>query len=261
MGEPRENPAHTGGVHHVPESCEAALPERHIRSFHPRRSRISPSAQSALLRLLPVLGMAPSHPVEWPGELFVPALPVVLEIGSGMGEATLQMARATPGVGVLAIEVHTPGVGALLAAVEREGLNNVRVCVGDAVEVMAGFAPGSLRGIRVYFPDPWPKARHHKRRLVQPAFVHRAALLLEPGGLLHLATDIVGYADQMLEAVQGEPLLECPGFVARPAWRPVTKFESRADAVGREVRDLLAVRRLDWTQQGAIAQQVRATDS
>ncbi|HEX6887375.1 MAG TPA: tRNA (guanosine(46)-N7)-methyltransferase TrmB, partial [Candidatus Nanopelagicales bacterium] len=110
--------------------------------------------------------------------LFEPALPVVLEIGSGMGEATLAMAGADRATGILAVDVHTPGIGALLAGAESAGLANVRVCVGDAVDLMGRLEPASLRGIRAFFPDPWPKVRHHKRRLVQPAFVHLAATLL-----------------------------------------------------------------------------------
>ena len=174
-----------------------------IRTFHPRRSRTTPSAASALIRLLPGWGVevetAPSHL----GDAFDPPRPVVLEIGSGMGETTLAMAQADPDTGIVAVDVHTPGIGALLAGAERASLGNVRVCIGDAVELLDRLAPGSLAGIRAYFPDPWPKVRHHKRRLVQPAFVHRAAVLLVPGGTLHLATDIAHYADQMLDVCCG----------------------------------------------------------
>lgn len=215
----------------------------HIRSFHPRRSRTTPRAQSALTRLLPELGFDPADPPAQLATLFDPPLPVVLEIGSGMGEATCAMAQADPATGIVAVDVHTPGIGALLSQVEQAGLRNVRVCVGDAVELMARLAPASLAGIRVFFPDPWPKARHHKRRLVQAGFVHRAAELLERGGSLHLATDWRDYADGMLAAAVSEPLLRVePGFPARPDWRPLTKFEARALAAGREVRDILAVR-------------------
>lgn len=174
--------------------------------------------------------------------LFDPELPVVLEIGSGMGETTLALAAAEPGRGIVAVDVHTPGIGALLAGAERAGLANVRVCVGDAVELMDRLAPASLAGIRIFFPDPWPKVRHHKRRLVQPAFVHRAAELLQPGGVLHLATDIAGYAEHMLLVCSAEPLLTTTGLRDRPAWRPVTRFESRGHEAGRASRDLILVR-------------------
>lgn len=171
-------------------------------------------------------------------------LPAILEIGSGMGEATLAMAAADPATGILAVDVHTPGIGALLAGAERAGLTNVRVCVGDAVALMDHLAPGSLAGIRAFFPDPWPKVRHHKRRLVQPAFVHRAAELLAPGGTLHLATDIAEYADQMLAVCDAEPLLQntADGFRARPAWRPETGYERRGLAAGRRSVDLILER-------------------
>jgi tRNA (guanine-N7-)-methyltransferase len=215
----------------------------HIRTFHPRRSRITPSAQSALTRLLPVLGVSVEQIPKHVSELFDPPMPVILEIGPGMGEATLAMAPEHPGTGILAVDVHTPGIGALLAGVERAGLLNVRVCVGDAIEVMARLAPGSLAGIRAYFPDPWPKARHHKRRLVQPSFVSRAAQLLASGGTLHLATDIADYAEVMLACCQAEPRLACTGFSEHPTWRPPTKYELRGEEQGRSSRDVIATRR------------------
>lgn len=221
-----------------------SAPERRVRTFHPRRSRISPSASSALHRLLPDLGVEVEHAPAYLSELFEPALPAVLEIGSGMGEATLAMAAADPGTGILAVDVHTPGIGALLAGVERLGLANVRVCMGDAVELMDRLAPSSLAGIRAFFPDPWPKARHHKRRLVQPAFVRHAAELLVPGGTLHLATDIPEYAGQMLAVCAAEPRLQntADGFRSRPAWRPETGYERRGLAAGRRSVDLILER-------------------
>jgi tRNA (guanine-N7-)-methyltransferase len=176
-------------------------------------------------------------------DVFAPPRPVVLEIGSGMGETTLAMAQADPELGIVAVDVHTPGIGALLARAERESVGNIRVCIGDAVELMDRLAPGSLAGIRAFFPDPWPKVRHHKRRLVQPAFVRRAALLLAPGGTLHLATDITDYADQMLDVCTAEPTLDVgPGLIARPDWRPVTGYERRGIAAGRPSADLIATR-------------------
>jgi tRNA (guanine-N7-)-methyltransferase len=215
--------------------------DRRIRTFHPRRSRMAPSAASALHRLLPIWGIDVDRVPSDPSDLFDPRLAVVLEIGSGMGETTLQMATEDPRVGILAVDVHTPGIGALLAGAERAQLTNVRVCVGDALDVMDRLAHGSLVGIRAYFPDPWPKVRHHKRRLVQPAFVHHAAELLAPGGTLHLATDITGYAEQMRAVCSAEPLLQntADGFRPRPAWRPETGYERRGSAAGRPSRDLI----------------------
>jgi tRNA (guanine-N7-)-methyltransferase len=224
-----------------PEASRPPLADRRIRTFHPRRSRITPSASSALTRLLPVWGIEVDRAPADLAELFVPPVPVVLEIGSGMGEATLAMAAADPGTGIVAVDVHTPGIGALLAGAERMSLGNVRVCVGDAVELMDRLAPGSLAGIRAFFPDPWPKVRHHKRRLVQPAFVRRCAQLLAPEGTLHLTTDIADYAEQMLAVCAAEPLLEGTAgeFQPRPAWRPETGYERRGRAAGRPSVDLI----------------------
>ena len=247
--EHRAGPGHEvpGAVAHHAATHYAATHRQHprIRTYHPRRTRTSPSAASALIRLLPTWGVdvdtAPAHL----GALFDPPLPAMLEIGSGMGEATLSMAQADPAAGIIAVDVHTPGIGALLGRAERAGLDNVRVCVGDAVELMDRLAPGSLAGIRAYFPDPWPKARHRKRRLVQPAFVRRCAELLAPGGTLHLATDIADYAEQMLAVCAAEPRLvnTADGFRPRPAWRPVTGYERRGIAAGRPSRDLIFERR------------------
>lgn len=226
----------------LPESV--AQRERPIRSFHPRRSRITPRAASALAELLPLYGVDPGAVPADPRSLFPGRPEVVLEIGPGMGQATLEMAAADPDVGIFAVDVHTPGIGALLAGVAELGLDNVRVSVGDAVEVMAQLAPASLAGIRVYFPDPWPKVRHHKRRLVDAKFARRAALLLEPGGQLHLATDVEGYAEQMRAVCAAEPLLINPagGYQPGRAGRPITKYEELGRRAGRISRDLLLVR-------------------
>ncbi len=205
---------------------------------------MAPTSASALTRLGTVWGIDQHRPPADLGTLFDPRLPVVLEIGSGMGEATLAMAIADPGMGVVAVDVHTPGLGSLLAGAERAGLVNVRICDGDAVELMDHLAPATLAGIRAYFPDPWPKNRHHKRRLVQRPFVQRAAELLAAGGTLHLATDIAEYADQMLAVCGAEPALvngagTADGFLPRPEWRPVTGYERRGLAAGRSIRDVL----------------------
>ena len=204
---------------------------------------MSQTAASALIRLLPSWGIEVGTAPADLGSAFTPPRPVVLEIGCGMGDATLAMAGQDRDTGIVAVDVHTPGIGVVLAGAEREALDNVRVCVGDAVELMDVLGPGTLAGIRAFFPDPWPKVRHHKRRLVQPAFVHRAAQLLAPGGTLHLATDISHYADQMLSVCAAEPLLDVgPGLIPRPDWRPITGYERRGLAAGRPSADLIATR-------------------
>ncbi|MET9275078.1 tRNA (guanosine(46)-N7)-methyltransferase TrmB [Kribbella sp. NPDC003557] len=178
--------------------------------------------------------------------------PTVLEIGSGMGEATAQLAVATPEVNHLAAEVYPAGLGQLMLWVEKYDLDNVRLLQGDALDFLRDHvAPGTLAGVRIYFPDPWPKKRHHKRRLVTAPFVALIADRLQPGGTLHLATDWADYADGMLAACEAEPTLANKyqhdsgddGWAPRPEWRPVTKFESRAQAEGRAVRDLIYVKR------------------
>ncbi|MEV0800456.1 tRNA (guanosine(46)-N7)-methyltransferase TrmB [Kribbella sp. NPDC050281] len=175
-------------------------------------------------------------------EWFGREAPTVLEIGSGMGDATAQLAVAAPEVNHLAAEVYPPGLGQLMLWVEKYDLDNVRLLDGDALDFLRDHvALGALSGVRIYFPDPWPKKRHHKRRLVTPPFVALVASRLQPGGTLHLATDWADYADRMLEVCEAEPQLRnaYDGWAPRPEWRPVTKFESRAQAEGRAVRDLL----------------------
>lgn len=171
-----------------------------------------------------------------------PDLPVVLEIGFGMGDATAAMAAADPGTGILAVDVHTPGQGNLLALADRAGLTNVRVANGDAIVLLRDMLPpASLSGLRVYFPDPWPKAKHHKRRLIQPEFLALVLPLLRPGSLVHCATDWEPYAEQMLEVLTATPGLTNAygGFAPRPDFRPETKFERQGLAKGHVVRDLV----------------------
>ncbi|HEX6403451.1 MAG TPA: tRNA (guanosine(46)-N7)-methyltransferase TrmB [Pseudonocardiaceae bacterium] len=173
------------------------------------------------------------------------AAPTVLEIGSGMGESTASMALAAPEVDHLAVEVYQPGLAQLLSRIEQAQITNLRLLRGDAYALLHDhIAVGSLDGVRIYFPDPWPKRRHHKRRLVNPEFVTLVASRLAPGGLLHLATDWEPYAQEMLAACTTEPTLRntAAEFATRPLWRPVTKFEQRARDDGRVVRDLLFTR-------------------
>jgi tRNA (guanine-N7-)-methyltransferase len=226
------------------EPAELARPdERPIRSFTPR-GRATPAQRQAVERLWPRWGVELDGRSRLDlGELFG-GLPVVLEIGFGMGEATAEMAEADPHTGILAVDVHTPGQGALLRQVERRGLSNVRVADGDALILLRDMlAPAALAGIRIFFPDPWPKKRHHKRRLVQPAFVELAASRLAPGAPLHCATDWEPYAEQMLEVLSASPSLAnaAPGggYAPRPAARPLTRFERQGLAKGHVVRDVI----------------------
>lgn len=185
-----------------------------------------------------------------PGMLDLPAAfgreaPTILEIGFGMGDATAHIANLMPGKNFLCCEVHEPGVGALLKRIGELGLQNIRIVRHDAVEVLDHMlAPQSLAGIHVFFPDPWHKLRHHKRRLVQPPLVKRLADRLRPGGYLHCATDWEPYAQQMLEVLGAEPLLRntAEGYAPRPGYRPDTKFERRGLRLGHGVWDLVFVR-------------------
>ncbi|MFF0257990.1 tRNA (guanosine(46)-N7)-methyltransferase TrmB [Streptomyces microflavus] len=233
-GGPAADPA---GSHH----------ERRIRSFQPRRSRVTTGQQDALERLWPKWGLdIDGNRVLDLADLF-DGLPVVLEIGFGMGEATAQMAADDPGTGILAVDVHTPGQGNLLGLADRAGSTNVRVANGDAVILLREMLPpASLDGLRVYFPDPWPKARHHKRRLIQPEFLDLVAPVLKPGAVIHCATDWEPYAEQMLEVLTAHPCYENTaadgGYAPRPAFRPLTRFEGQGLDKGHVVHDLLFAR-------------------
>ncbi len=191
---------------------------------------MSPAQRRALDELLPRFGIpfAPA-PIDFERE-YGRRAPRVLEIGFGMGETTAAIALARPADDFLGVEVHAPGVGSLLKRVAELGLTNVRVIQHDVVEVVAAMIPpASLAGVHVFFPDPWPKKRHHKRRLLTPGFVHELALRLAAGGCLHVATDWEDYAQEILATLAAEPLLEnlAPGFAPRPDYRPLTKFETR----------------------------------
>ncbi len=207
---------------------------------------MSPGQERALCTLSPRYGLEyRPEPFDFES-LFGRRAPVVLEIGCGMGEATAAIADAHRHIDFIGVEVHTPGVGSLMKRAAELELTNLRVIVHDAVEVVgAAIAQGSLSGIHVFFPDPWPKKRHHKRRLLKPAFVHELAQRLRPDGVLHVATDWREYADEVLETLVAEPLLvnTAEGFAQRPASRPATKFETRGLALGHGVWDLLFRRR------------------
>lgn len=213
-----------------------------IRSYVLRQGRFSPAQQRAYAELMPRLGVPfAAAPLDF-AALFGRRAPVVVEIGSGMGETTARIAAENPDTHYVAVEVHAPGVGSLLRRVEEEGLTNVRVVQHDAVEVLREMIPpGSLAAIHVFFPDPWPKKRHHKRRLVQPAFAALAAARLSRGGRLHVATDWQEYAQQVLAVLGETPGLRntAEGFAPRPPWRPETKFERRGRNLGHGVWDVL----------------------
>jgi tRNA (guanine-N7-)-methyltransferase len=217
-------------------------PRRPVRSFVLRQGRLSPAQARALDELAPryAVPFAPA-PLDF-AALFGRRAPVVLEIGCGMGETTAAIAQAHPENDYVGVEVHGPGVGAILNRIAAQGLTNLRVVQHDAVEVVDAMIPeGSLAGVHVYFPDPWPKKRHHKRRLLKPAFVHALARRLAAGGYLHVATDWAPYAEEILATLLAEPRLAntAQRYAPRPAWRPLTKFEARGLKLGHEVFDLV----------------------
>ncbi len=224
------------------EAGKATLVGRPIRSFVKRAGRISHAQQRALTELgsrfvLPYT----STPLD-SAATFGRNAPLVLEIGFGMGSATAEIARQQPQTDFLGIEVHQPGVGALLKLINEHSLNNIRIIQHDAVEVMQSMLPeASLDGVHIFFPDPWHKARHHKRRLLQPAFIKLLASRLKPGAYLHCATDWQNYAEQMLEFLSAEPLLHntADSYAPRPSYRPITKFEQRGIRLGHGVWDLV----------------------
>ena len=207
---------------------------RPIRSYVLRQGRTTPAQSRALETLYPKYGLAFSS------EKIASSRPLVLEIGSGMGETTIEIAKAHPEADFVAVEVHGPGVGSLLNAIERHGLGNLRVIRHDAVPVLEHMvADGSLAALHLFFPDPWPKKRHHKRRLVQPAFAALAARKLAPGGIIHAATDWPDYAEWMDEVFSSSLERTTTGFVSKP----VTKFEARGKRLGHPIRELFFRRR------------------
>jgi tRNA (guanine-N7-)-methyltransferase len=213
-----------------------------IRSYVLRAGRTGPGQQRALDELGPrfLLPFLP-EPLDFNAS-FGRCAPVVIEIGCGMGDATVQVAAAAPGTDFIGIEVHEPGVGALLKRIGEEKLTNLRVLRHDAVEVLEHMvAPASLAGVNIWFPDPWHKFKHHKRRLIQPPFIELLSSRLAPGGLLHCATDWEPYAVQMLDVLSAAPGLAntFEGYAPRPAGRPLTKFETRGLNLGHGVWDLV----------------------
>ncbi|GHU03027.1 tRNA (guanine-N(7)-)-methyltransferase [Betaproteobacteria bacterium] len=214
----------------------------HIRSFVLRQGRVSKAQRRYYDEMMTQVGIpyAPS-PLDLDA-LFGRAAPRILEIGFGMGETSAAIAEANPQNDYIGVEVHTPGVGSLCKLVAERGLSNQRIIQHDAVEVLRDMIPSeSLDGIHVFFPDPWPKARHHKRRLLQPPLVALLADRLKPGGYIHCATDWENYAEQILLVLSAEALLQntADTYAPRPAYRPLTKFEQRGLRLGHGVWDLV----------------------
>lgn len=237
-----------------PPRVAAAEPEmsntphlRRIRSFVTRAGRVSTGQRRALDDLGPRFVVPYSAaPFDWDAD-FGRQAPRVLEIGFGMGATTAEIAAQRPEDNFIGVEVHEPGVGALLKLISEQGLSNIRIVQHDAVEVLEQMiGTQTLDGVHVFFPDPWHKARHHKRRLIQPPFVALLASRMKPGAYLHCATDWQNYAEQMLEVLSAEPALEntAQGYAPRPAYRPVTKFERRGLRLGHGVWDLVFKRRM-----------------
>lgn len=218
------------------------MQNQHIKSFVNRRSHITQGQQEALDTWLEKWSITYTpHLLDVPAA-FGRVAPTILEIGFGMGETTEQIAIARPDDNFLGVEVFNAGVGALLKRIEGSALTNIRIIQHDAVEVLRDMiAPESLAGVHIYFPDPWPKTRHHKRRLIQPALIALLASRMAPGSYIHCATDWEHYAMQMLEVLRAEPTLQntCEGFAPRPDFRPLTKFENRGLRLGHGVWDLI----------------------
>ncbi len=248
------------GRMHVQRHGGSATPEvgashlyPRVTSFRSRRSALTDAQQEAWDRLWPQLGTQakfedkPASPIDaeaWFGR----TAPLVLEIGCGTGTSTLGMAQAEPDIDVVAVEVYRRGLAQLIGAIDREGVTNIRLIRGDGLDVLEHMVgPATLTGVRVFFPDPWPKSRHHKRRLLQPSTIALITDRLRPGGVLHAATDHAGYAEQIAEAGDAEPRLRRvrPGDeLPISVQRPTTKYETKARQVGSAVAELLWMRSL-----------------
>jgi tRNA (guanine-N7-)-methyltransferase len=218
------------------------LRNRHIRSFVLRQGRVSPAQQRAVDTLLPKFGI-PYTPQQIDlTQAFGRAAPKILEIGFGMGDSTASIAQAHPENDYLCLEVHTPGVGNLLKLIEAQHLTNIRIIQHDAVEVLRDMiADAALDGVHIFFPDPWHKARHNKRRLIQAPFIAALVQKIKLGGYIHVATDWQDYAEQVLRVLSAEPLLKntVADYAPRPAYRPLTKFEKRGLNLGHGVWDVV----------------------
>ena len=230
----------------TPDKFRPDYPRRGIRSFVLRAGRMGSGQVKAMETLGPLYVLPYKAALLDFDQVFGRHAPTVLEIGFGMGDATAQIAAARPQDDFIGIEVHAPGVGALLQRIQERGLTNLRLLQHDAVEVLRDMiVPGSLAGVHVYFPDPWHKKKHNKRRLIQAEFVSHLSSRLAPGGYLHCATDWQPYAEQMLQVLGAEATLAntADGYAPRPDWRPLTKFENRGINLGHGVWDLVFTKR------------------
>lgn len=226
------------------QELPADPPRRRIKSYVLRTGRMTPGQQQAYQQHWATWGLSIADGMLDAHRVFNRSAPLVLEIGFGMGASLVEMAQAAPEQDFIGIEVHVPGVGKLLHSMEQQQVSNIRVYQEDAVEVLEQcIADASLDRVQIYFPDPWHKKKHHKRRLIQPAFVQRLRQKLQPGGVLHLATDWEHYAEHMMEvmcAAEGfRNVAEPYCFAPRPDYRPVTKFEKRGERLGHGVWDVL----------------------
>jgi len=224
------------------ELPESAPRKRHIRSFVLRQGRVTPAQQRACDSLLPRFGIPYTARQLELVQAFGRDAPKILEIGFGMGDSTAAIAIAHPENDYLALEVHTPGVGNLLKLIDAQRISNIRIIRHDAVEVLRDMLGAeTLDGVHIFFPDPWHKARHNKRRLIQAPFIAHLVQKLKPGGYIHVATDWQDYAEQVLAVFGAEPLLEntAEDYAPRPAYRPLTKFEQRGIHLGHEVWNLV----------------------
>ncbi|MFZ5523515.1 MAG: tRNA (guanosine(46)-N7)-methyltransferase TrmB [Pseudomonadota bacterium] len=216
--------------------------KRHIRSYVLRQGRVSPAQQRACETLLPRFGIAYAAQALDLEQAFGRTAPKILEIGFGMGDSTATIALAHPENDYLALEVHTPGVGNLLKLIDAQQIFNIRIIQHDAVEVLRDMiAANTLDGVHIFFPDPWHKTRHNKRRLIQAPFITQLAQKLRSGGYIHVATDWQDYAEQVLAVLAAEPSLEntAANYAPRPDYRPLTKFEQRGLRLGHDVWDLV----------------------
>ena len=227
---------------HVPGPLMLPPAPRTIRSFVRRTGRTTAGQARAFESIGPLALIPYAQAAIDLVAIFKRDAPTVLEIGFGMGEATAHIAAHMPGTNFICCEVHTPGVGALLKRIEEQNLTNIRILQHDAVEVIDHMvALGSLDGIHIFFPDPWHKKKHNKRRLIQAPLVAKLAARLKPGGTLHCATDWQPDAKQILEVLEAEPLLKntAAGYAPKPDYRPLTKFENRGIKLGHGVWDVV----------------------
>ncbi len=227
-----------------PDRKPAERAHRPIRTYV-IRGKITRAQLRAYQQLYPVYGLPFAREKLDFEKVFGRKAPVILEIGFGMGDATMEIAAQHPQMDYLAVEVYKPGVGSLLRKIQNKQLTNVRIIHHDAIEVLEHMIEnGSLAGVHIFFPDPWPKKRHHKRRIIQPRFIQLVTDKLSPGGYIHICTDWQDYAEHILSVLQQEPRLQnsARGFAPRPAWRPLTKYEQHGLRKDHPVREVHFVR-------------------